>query len=72
MQGRGKMTYRDGHIYTGQFRDWRQSGQGKMTFRNGDVVEGQWDGESGKGSITYTDGSMYEVSLWCPKFQKDS
>ena len=55
------MTFRDGHIYTGQFRDWKQSGQGKMTFRNGDVVEGTWEGESGKGTITYTDGSMYEV-----------
>ena len=55
------MTYRDGHIYTGQFKDWRMFGSGKMTFRNGDVVEGVWDGETGKGTITYTDGSMYEV-----------
>ena len=45
-----------------QFRDWRQSGEGKMTFRNGDVVEGVWDGETGEGTITYTDGSMYEVN----------
>ena len=56
------MTYRDGHIYLGQFRDWKQSGEGKMTFRNGDVVQGDWQGEFGKGSITYTDGSMYEVN----------
>ena len=61
LEGRGKMTYRDGHIYVGQFRDWRQAGEGKMTFRNGDIVEGNWDGEMGKGTITYTDGSMYEV-----------
>ena len=46
-----------------QFRDWRQSGEGKMTFRNGDVVEGVWDGEMGEGTITYTDGSMYEVCV---------
>ena len=56
------MTYRDGHIYLGQFRDWKQSGEGKMTFRNGDIVQGDWQGEFGKGSITYTDGSMYEVN----------
>ena len=63
INGKGKMTYRDGHIYTGLFKDWRQFGAGKMTFRNGDVVDGIWDGETGKGTITYTDGSMYEVSL---------
>ena len=62
ISGRGKMTYRDGHIYTGLFKLWKQFGAGKMTFRNGDVVDGIWDGETGKGTITYTDGSMYEVS----------
>ena len=56
------MVYRDGHIYTGLFKLWKQFGAGKMTFRNGDVVDGIWDGETGKGTITYTDGSMYEVS----------
>ena len=61
LEGRGKMTYRDGHIYVGQFRDWQQAGEGKMTFRNGDIVQGDWDGHTGKGTITYTDGSMYEV-----------
>ena len=44
------------------FKLWRQFGAGKMTFRNGDVVDGIWDGQTGKGTITYTDGSMYEVS----------
>ena len=57
------MTYRDGHIYVGQFRDWKQAGEGKMTFRNGDIVQGEWDGKLGKGTITYTDGSMYEVLI---------
>ena len=64
ISGRGKMTYRDGHIYTGLFKLWKQFGAGKMTFRNGDVVDGIWDGETGKGTITYTDGSMYEVSYF--------
>ena len=63
LEGRGKMTYRDGHIYTGQFQNWKQNGQGKMVFRNGDIVEGVWTGETGIGTITYTDGSMYEVGL---------
>ena len=63
LEGRGKMTYRDGHIYVGQFRDWKQAGEGKMTFRNGDIVQGEWDGKLGKGTITYTDGSMYEVLI---------
>ena len=60
--GKGKMIYRDGHIYTGLFKLWKQFGAGKMTFRNGDVVDGIWEGQTGKGTITYTDGSMYEVS----------
>ena len=68
INGKGKMTYRDGHIYTGLFKDWKQFGAGKMTFRNGDVVEGIWDGETGKGTITYTDGSMYEVIETFPSF----
>ena len=62
LEGSGKMTYRDGHIYVGRFQDWKKKGDGKMTFRNGDIVEGVWDGPEGKGTITYTDGSMYQVA----------
>ena len=63
------MSHRDGHIYKGKFVNWRKVGEGKMTYRNGDIYTGVWDGDAGKGTVAYTDGSSYEVKpplLPCP------
>ena len=37
--------------------------------RNGDVYTGIWDGDKGKGSILYTDGSSYEGEFYKEKKQ---
>jgi hypothetical protein len=44
--GEGKMTYADGRVYTGQFRDGRANGKGTLTFPDGKVQSGEW--ENGK------------------------
>ena len=43
--------------------DWERQGQGRMEYRNGDKCTGRWKGVAGTGTITYTDGSTYEVSV---------
>lgn len=40
--GAGAMTWADGRIYLGQFRDGKMSGHGKLTHPDGKVEEGQW------------------------------
>ena len=60
LEGKGKMAYRDGHVFEGEFKNWIKDGAGKMTYRNGDLYIGTWKGDDGKGSITHKDGSSYE------------
>jgi hypothetical protein len=40
--GAGAMTWPDGRMYVGQFRDGKMDGQGKMSYPDGKVEEGQW------------------------------
>ncbi len=51
MEGQGKMTFPEGHVYEGGFSDWKRSGNGTMTRRNGDVYVGIWNDESGVGKV---------------------
>ena len=61
LEGKGSMSYRDGHVFEGQFKNWLKDGKGKMTYRNGDLHLGEWKGDDGKGTITHNDGSSYQV-----------
>lgn len=36
------MTWLDGRMYMGRFRNGKMDGQGKMTYPDGHVEEGQW------------------------------
>jgi hypothetical protein len=51
MEGQGKMTFPEGHVYEGGFSDWKRSGNGTMTRRNGDVYVGIWNDDSGVGKV---------------------
>ena len=62
--GKGKMTYANGDIYEGDWKDGNISGKGKMTYANKDIYEGDWkDGKmSGKGKMSKTvDGKQIVV-----------
>ena len=38
----GKMTYINGDVYVGYWKNNEREGQGKMTYKNGDVYVGYW------------------------------
>lgn len=40
MHGIGKYTYRDGSIYTGEFKYGLKNGLGKLTYPNNDIYKG--------------------------------
>ncbi len=40
--GTGQMTYSNGDVYEGEWKEGKRNGTGKMTYRNGDVYEGEW------------------------------
>lgn len=56
--GQGKMTYSDGSIYVGNFRDGSRNGKGKITFADGEIYEGNWflDDCYEEGRITFPSG----------------
>jgi hypothetical protein len=55
------MTYADGSIYEGSWRDGARHGRGTFVGPLGTRYEGQWkDGEKhGRGTITYLNGIQY-------------
>ena len=53
-EGQGVMKYRQGHVYSGQWRDWYRFGEGVLTLRNGDVFTGNFDDLYGKGIMNIT------------------
>ena len=45
--GHGKMTFPDGSVFEGEFKDGKANGHGKMTFPDGGVFEGEYkDGKA--------------------------
>ena len=72
--GKGKMTYKNGDVYDGEWKNNEKHGKGTMTYgKDGDVhkkyingvYEGDWinDQKWGKGKMTYTKNdrkSVYE------------
>lgn len=60
--GRGKLTFRDGSFYEGNFTHGRMTGRGKRIFADGSSVECDFvnGNAEGRGKRTFTDGSFYE------------
>jgi len=42
MHGRGKLTWPDGSVYDGWFKNGHQHGAGRLIHANGDYYEGEW------------------------------
>ena len=36
------MTYENGNVYTGGWKDDSINGKGRIIYKNGDVYEGEW------------------------------
>ena len=53
LEGNGKITFSDGSIYEGEWKNGQMSGQGKLNSKDGKVYEGSFvDGEKmGKGKL---------------------
>ena len=61
----GAITYSDGTLYVGEFKDGLPNGQGTFTYASGTQYVGEWmDGKNnGQGTKTFADGSQY-VGEW--------
>lgn len=59
------MTYPDGGIYTGEWKDGKCNGHGVYTWADGQVYEGEFkdDERTGKGTMTYADGTV-KTGMW--------
>ena len=60
--GNGKMSYKDGSEYIGQWNDNLKNGHGIMKYANGDVYEGEWknDKRVGYGVLKNSWGDIRE------------
>ena len=59
MHGQGKLTWADGKIYTGEFKENLRDGFGKFTFRDGREYKGMWvlGKQHGEGELILEDGT---------------
>jgi hypothetical protein len=57
----GTVTYPNGAVYVGEFRDGEKSGQGTLSFPSGATYVGGFrdDEKSGQGTYTWPSGAMY-------------
>lgn len=68
----GRMTYRNGSVYTGGFLNGKRHGQGKMVYANGDVYEGAWSRGKmhGQGTYTCATGAVFQ-GVWTYTFARE-
>ena len=61
-QGKGRMTWHDGQVYEGEWKDNVSHGKGKLSWSNGAIYEGEFkdDKMNGRGKLTLTTGAVYE------------
>lgn len=62
LSGYGKISFTNGDVYEGEFKDDKMNGQGRYTWHNGDIYEGEWkDGKmNGYGKYIFANGDVYE------------
>ena len=67
MHGKGKLSFADGGLYEGEFKQGKVCGKGKYTSREGNISEGNFvDGmlEGKNGVDTYVEGASFRVLPW--------
>ena len=63
LQGKNTVvTYYNGDVYEGEWKDDKKNGQGIYRFSDGRVYEGEWkdDNRNGLGTMTWPNGVVYE------------
>lgn len=62
MHGKGKIVYKNGDVYDGEWRNGSKDGKGKMVYKNGDIYDGEWfnDLKHGDGKMVYKIGDVYD------------
>jgi hypothetical protein len=60
MDGYGKMSFSDGDVYEGDFKNDLKEGKGKMSYSNGSVYDGEFKNNmiDGYGKMSYSDISL--------------
>ena len=60
-EGKGKISYSDGAVYDGYFKNGKRDGYGVLTFQDGFTVEGHfYKGQiDGIGKVTWPEGSYF-------------
>ena len=60
--GKGKMTYSNGDVYDGEWKNNKRHGEGTITFQNKTTYKGRWinDKINGYGEFKYFNGDSYE------------
>jgi hypothetical protein len=68
--GKGKIVYRAGDYYEGDFKDGKLEGKGKFTFTDGSIYEGEWkDNMPKNGKMVFPNGTYYEGDFKEDKFE---
>ena len=64
MMHKGTLTFTNGTIYTGEFKNNLEHGQGELRYADGAIYVGGWlNGErTGRGTMTYANGDIYRGS----------
>jgi len=63
--GYGKIIYKSGNLYEGEFKNDNRHGKGKITYTDYNItLEGTWinDEKVGKGIFTWPNGKQLEVN----------
>ena len=60
-RGKGKVTYRDGSVYIGDWQERKRHGCGVFKYADGSVYTGQFasDKKHGNGKMTFVDGGSF-------------
>jgi len=53
------MTYNNGHVYDGEWKEDMKHEKGKMIYKNGNVYEGEWYKDHKKGILSI---ASYKIS----------
>ena len=60
-RGKGKIIYKDGDKYVGEWDGSEKRGQGTIVFSNGVEFKGSWNGDCpSEGEMTFPDGTRYK------------
>lgn len=54
MNGHGSYRYKNGNVYTGDFREGKRHGQGVLEFKSGNRYDGEWRRDKMTGQATHT------------------